>query len=97
MNLSKSLSECLESATAALHELPCVDVAVTDQNVLWLMRQLSNVVAVLQAYILDLEAGCSTSNFGFFNDDDFLDMLSDLTCEVSNLKSMIRTAKSVSR
>ena len=97
MSLSKSVSDCLDMATAALQDLPGVDVAVMDENVLWLTRQLANVVAELQAYLVDIEAGCSTSDFGFFNDDEFLEMLEDLSIEIGKLKSMIRVAKSLGK
>lgn len=93
MELSTSLAERLKKAQEALTDLP----GSPDPRLLWLERQLVNLVAQLQAMLTDIEAGVSISAMGFSGEEEFQEMLADLDIDIANLKGLIRTMKSVSR
>ena len=91
MSLLDCVTERLEQAQSVLGELP--DSKGANPQLLWLERQLANIVSQLLAMTADIEGGCSISDIGLFTDDEFQEMMEDLGTEIANLKSMIRTLK----
>lgn len=91
MSLLACVTERLEQAQSVSDELP--ESKSADPYLLWLERQLANIISHLLALAADLEAGCSISDFGVFTDDECREMMQDLGVEIANLKSMIRTIK----
>lgn len=91
MGLLDCVTERLEQAQSVLSELP--DGMGPDPQLLWLERQLANIVSQLLAIAADIEAGCSVSEMGLGSNDEFQEMMEDLGTEIANLKGMIRTLK----
>lgn len=95
VELSQRLSGLLEDAQRSLSDLPNTGVAVSPR-VLWLERHLAHLVSQLQALLLDIEAGCSLSDLGFFGEEGE-ERIGDLAIEISSLKGMIQTARMIER
>lgn len=95
MSLLDCVTERLEQAQSVLGELPGGKGA--NPQLLWLERQLANIISQLLALAADIEAGCSISDFGFFTDNEFQEMMDDLGAEIANLKGMIQTLKMIGR
>lgn len=99
MDLSTCVTERLESAQEVFKELP---EGLGQPNpfagrLVWLERQLANLIAQLQAMQADIEAGCSILEMGYLSEDEFQEMLDDLGIEIANLKGMVRTLKMLER
>ncbi len=96
MDAAIQLEAVLSEAQAAIKELPTGVEQGTEvyAQVVWLATQLGNVEASLQALLADIEAGCSFTEMGYFG-NEFEEMLEDMTVQISHLKSLIRTMKSI--
>lgn len=97
MESSNSLTKSLGTAQEALADLADSDPRDrASDRLVWLERQLSNLILQLQNLIADLDSGMSIADLGF-SSEDFDEMIADLDIEISNLRSLIRIAKDVSR
>ena len=81
---------------AALEILNESSAEKENPRILHLQRLLRNVVANLQALMIDIEAGRSWSDLGFQNSSDLAEILDGFELEISSLKSMIQNARAVS-
>lgn len=95
MELSQCLSGLLEDAQKALSDLPGAGVAASPR-VRWLERHLAHLISQLQSLMLDLEAGCSPLDLGFWGEEGE-ERMGDLAVEISSLKGMIQTARMIER
>ena len=93
MSLSDCVLDALGQAMVALEEAS--EGKVANPRLLWLERQLANIIAHLNGLLSSLDDGWGLSELGFFSEDDFVEMVGDLSVEIANLKGMIRTLKSL--
>ena len=91
MSLLACVTERLEQAQSVSGELSGSKGA--NPRLLWLERQLANIISQLLALVADIEAGWSISDMGLFTDDEFREMMEDLGVEIANLRGMIRALK----
>jgi hypothetical protein len=95
MDLPQCLGVLLKDAQAALKGLPGTGMPV-GPRLRWLERQLAYLVSQLQALQIDIEAGCSLSDLGFFGEEGE-ERMGDLAVEISTLRGMIQTARMIER
>lgn len=95
MDILDILADALGDAKKTLGELPGGEGK--SPRVLWLERQLVNVVSELEAMLADVEAGISISDMGFFGDADCADLIENLVIEIANLRSLIRAELGIAR
>lgn len=102
--LQEELDACLGAAERVLDGLPEplssgaeVDPAVK-ARLQWIERQLLNMTAKLKAMREDMEAGLSLNEMGFADPQEMLDLLTDISVQIAQLKAMCLTlGKSLGR
>ena len=95
MDLQNALTLLLVDAQEILNVLPCSE-KTCNFRLIWLERQLSHLVNQLQSLQVDIDAGCSLSDLGYFGEEGE-ERIGDLTLEISGLKGLIQTARMIER
>lgn len=95
INLAATIKTCKTKAQEALNSLPA-ERSSQDQNIAWLERQLSHLIAQLQAMLMEIESG-SPIGSGLWDELELIEMLDDSVTEISNLKSLIQSLRSLGR
>lgn len=96
MSLQENLETCLNAASLVAQDSAgwvCREPARLE----WLEQQLAGIMLELQLLLLDMESGLSIQNLGFFGEDDFMEMIEDMTISIQSLKGQIRSLKEVGR
>ena len=94
-SLDSLLSLCLDEAKKAhdcLHQAP----SGNDAHIAWLERQLSQLIAQLQAMLHDVESGFPL-DAELWDQLDLEEMLEDSMAEIRNLKSLIQSLRAMGR
>ena len=95
------LQECLTFATQVQHRETVSPASANissgddeaHHRLQWLERQLASLVMQLQGFMLDIETGLTLDNLGYSNEEDFLEMLEYIECEVRQIQRMIKDVK----
>ena len=95
MDVSMCLTETLGQAQTAMDEVTAGDVR--GERLQWLERQLAHIVGQLQALLMDLDAGLSVADLGFFDDEECQEMVADFGRQIANLRGMIQVARQLGR
>jgi len=96
MEACEILADCLATAATVADDISANNVSDITR-LLWLEKQLANIVALLQAWLADIEAGLTVADIGFFCEQDFENTVNDFQMEIVKLKGMIRSLKMVVR
>ncbi len=97
MDTADTIDQHLKSAQAMERAL-AEDSLADNAQLAWLERQLASIIAQLNGLKEDLDCGWSPSGVGgAFAVGEIEEMLDDFASSIANLKSLIQTAKMISR